>query len=59
MIMTLRKDFLFCLQPTPRKGVHARWGRTAFFAGAFSKDEIQRLRRLSRGSADPREHSRS
>ena len=29
------------------------------FAGVFSKDEIQRLRRLSRGSADPREHSRS
>ena len=29
------------------------------FAGAFSKDEIQHLRRLSRGSADPREHSRS
>ena len=26
MIMTPRKDFLFCLQPTPRKGVHARWG---------------------------------
>ena len=58
MIMTPRKDFLFCLQPIPRKGVHARWGGQPF-AGAFSKDEIQRLRRLSRGSADPREHSRS
>ena len=29
------------------------------YAGALSKDEIQHLRRLSRGSADPREHSRS
>ena len=29
------------------------------FAGAFSKYEIQHLRRLSRGSADPREYSRS
>ena len=29
------------------------------YAGALSKDEIQHLRRLSRGSADPREYSRS
>ena len=37
MIMTLRKDFLFCLQPTPRKGVHARWGRTAFLLVLLAK----------------------
>ena len=30
------------------------WEQTAF-AGALSKDEIRHLRRLSRGSADPRE----
>lgn len=45
MIMTPRKDFLFCLQPIPRKGVHARWGGQPF-AGAFSKDEIQSLEEL-------------
>ena len=45
-------------QRKPEAGGRTAPGRQPF-AGALSKDEIRHLRRLSRGSADPREYSRS
>ena len=48
------------LSPSAKTQNRSRpWRDWQPFASAFSKDEIRHLRRLSRGSADPREHSRS
>ena len=48
------------LSPSAKTQNRSRpWRDWQPFASAFSKDEIRHLHRLSRGSADPREHSRS
>ena len=52
-----RKDVLVYSQHPERECMPGGGGQP--FAGAFSKDEIRHLRRLSRGSDGPREHSRS